>query len=332
MNPDNYIRFYECCRPVKGAVRAAIYDLQRSQIFFAPNPLIEIINDNTDKTIGTIFEENKFQIELLKKQLSYLYENEIIFYPSNPENFPVLNTDITKPNLLEFMYLTVDTLNENKLDFLNTIDETGANNLVLVSTKSIGKNKLESILEHLNQSKIKCINILSLYEEIDFEDTKDIILQDARIRRSVFYNCDKQADGLEHVTFTNKDFKSILNSGILSPNNLTINLEAYLESLNHNLFYNQKIFIQDNGDIVKYFDDPEVLGNIYTGSLVKVIKENKSLRQFWEISKDDIEQCSTCEFRYVCPDNRIPTKKNKTTFEYQTECAYNPKTNEWSQN
>lgn len=326
---NNFLRFYECCMPVKGWNRAAVYDLQRSQVFFVPNELVEIVEDNKEKKLETIYEENDFQLDLLKKQLSYLHQNELTFYIENPENFPEVSKEIIKPNLLEFIYLNIDSIDDKKRDFLKTIDVTGVNNLVLTSNGSVKKDTLKTLLDTLKISKVKCINILAEYSKDDFEEIKDLIREDARVRRSVFYNCNENIkEEFEHIFFTNRKLEKVLTGGILSPNNLTINLEAYLEGLHKNLYYNQKIFIEDNGDIVRFFNDTSVLGNIYEDDICKIIKENELLKEFWNISKDKIQQCKICEFRYVCPDNRIP-KKVKDTYVYESPCHYNPKTNQW---
>jgi SPASM domain peptide maturase of grasp-with-spasm system len=329
MNLNGYIRFYECCRPVKGIKRAAIYDLQRAQIVFAPNELIDFIYINEDKTVETILEENHFQVDLLKKQLLYLEENELVFFPTNPGNFPKIKEIIDKPNLLEFIYLNIDTINDQKLDFLDTIDQTGANNLVLISSKSIKKIGLEKVLSRLVTSKIKCINIIGKYHKNDFEEIKEILDFNSRIRRCVFFDCNDKIDDFEHIKFSKKVLKELFNNGIISNINFTINLESFLESKTFNLFYNQKIFIGDEGNILKYFDDKNTIGNVYKDDLIQIIKEDKSLKAFWETSKDQIEECKNCEFRYICPDNRIPLKTESKKIVHESGCIYNPETNQW---
>jgi len=330
MNSNGYIRFYECCKPVKGARRAAIYDLQRSQVFFAPNELIDFIELNKNKKVSSIINENKFQNDLLKKQLAYLQENELIFFPENPQNFPEIKEEVSKPNLLEFIYLNIDTINDKKLDFIDNIDKTEANNLVLISKKSINKEKLEKTLEHTIHSKIKCISIICKYDKKDFNEIKGILDDNSRIRRCVFFRCNDEISDFEHIKFSKKTLEELFNQGILSISNFTVNLEAYLESKKFNLFYYQKIFIADNGSILKYLEDSNCLGNIYEDNLLQIINQSASLKTFWETSKDQIEICNTCEYRYICPDNRIPVKKVKSKKSvHKSKCIYNPETNQW---
>lgn len=46
-------------------------------------------------------------------------------------------------------------------------------------------------------------------------------------------------------------------------------------------------------------------------------------------SKSRISVCSTCEFRGVCLDYRIPLKQIDDTFFYDNECSYNPYIAKW---
>lgn len=49
----------------------------------------------------------------------------------------------------------------------------------------------------------------------------------------------------------------------------------------------------------------------------------------WNITKDQIEVCKNCEFRYICPDNRIPLKRKENDYYHQTDCNYDPYKNKW---
>lgn len=39
--------------------------------------------------------------------------------------------------------------------------------------------------------------------------------------------------------------------------------------------------------------------------------------------------CKDCEFRYMCPDNRIPLKKDNNTYYHDNSCNYDPYSNIW---
>ena len=50
---------------------------------------------------------------------------------------------------------------------------------------------------------------------------------------------------------------------------------------------------------------------------------------FIQDSKDYINVCKDCEFRYSCTDSRIPMNINNEWF-YESECNYNPYISKWS--
>lgn len=77
---------------------------------------------------------------------------------------------------------------------------------------------------------------------------------------------------------------------------------------------------------------PESFGNIHNTSLENVIK-NPEFKKYWNITKDHIETCKDCEFRYICTDCRAFTDKTHNKDGLDTskplKCGYDPYTNKW---
>ena len=111
---------------------------------------------------------------------------------------------------------------------------------------------------------------------------------------------------------------------------MILNQKAYIEALSHNLFFNRKIHIDNQDNVKHYFNEKKIYGNIQRNHIKKVITSNK-FQELWNITKDQIDVCRDCEFRYICPDNRIPIKKNNF-YQHETACNYNPQTTIWKQN
>lgn len=82
-----------------------------------------------------------------------------------------------------------------------------------------------------------------------------------------------------------------------------------------------KIAIAPTGDV---FPCPPardiVLGNVKRQSLSDIIVSDH-LKQIWELTKDKIETCQDCEYRYACFDCR---GKAKNLTSKPTDCWYNP--------
>lgn len=107
-----------------------------------------------------------------------------------------------------------------------------------------------------------------------------------------------------------------------------INKESFMENHYYNSCWNGKVAITANGDIIPcIFARDDVAGNIKKDT-VEYIKEN--IIKKWKITKDDVEECKNCEFRYCCHDCR-PLAKGilGDIYAKYPRCCYNPYTGEW---
>lgn len=74
----------------------------------------------------------------------------------------------------------------------------------------------------------------------------------------------------------------------------------------------------------------EVCGDIKLQSLAEIL-ESSSLGRFWELSKDNIEVCRDCEYRYVCLDCRPLSKGGDGDLCTKVKnCLYNPYEGKWN--
>lgn len=70
-------------------------------------------------------------------------------------------------------------------------------------------------------------------------------------------------------------------------------------------------------------------GNISSVSLASVVN-HPTLVQLGSITKDQIEVCRDCEFRYVCTDCRAYTRESGNLYSKPAKCSYDPYTATWS--
>ncbi|HWR44491.1 radical SAM protein [Sporomusa sp.] len=95
------------------------------------------------------------------------------------------------------------------------------------------------------------------------------------------------------------------------------------------------ITIAYTGDAIPcIFARNHVCGSILTNSLIEILASEK-LNQFWHTTKDHVEKCKDCEYRYACPDCRCcPITQQgsdaKSWPACPTGCSYNPYTGEWA--
>lgn len=100
----------------------------------------------------------------------------------------------------------------------------------------------------------------------------------------------------------------------------------------HNYYYNScwngKIAITATGDVIPcIFARDEVVGNIRKNSFEEI---KEQMIEKWSITKDKVEGCKDCEFRYCCHDCRPIAKGiNGGSLSKYPRCCYNPYEGTW---
>lgn len=95
-----------------------------------------------------------------------------------------------------------------------------------------------------------------------------------------------------------------------------------------------KIAVTATGDIIPcIFARSQICGNILTESLADVLS-GQPLQKCWNTTKDHVEKCKDCEFRYACNDCRPLAQGSdpaKRWLACSAGCSYNPYTGKWEE-
>jgi radical SAM protein with 4Fe4S-binding SPASM domain len=97
--------------------------------------------------------------------------------------------------------------------------------------------------------------------------------------------------------------------------------------------WEETLFVAENGDVMPchYFRKIKIT-NIREKSIAKIIRD-RDLDLYWDLSRDNIEVCKDCEFRYLCFNCRpleILYKNNSNyLFSKNRYCNYNPYKGIW---
>jgi radical SAM protein with 4Fe4S-binding SPASM domain len=105
--------------------------------------------------------------------------------------------------------------------------------------------------------------------------------------------------------------------------------KTFYENHFYNSCWNGKIAITYDGDIIPcIFARNDIIGNIRNANSLQDIK--KLIVKKWSITKDDIEVCKDCEFRYCCHDCRPLADgiEGKSKAKYP-RCCYDPYNGRW---
>jgi SPASM domain peptide maturase of grasp-with-spasm system len=328
---NKYFKFYASCIPVKGAKRGIIYDFRRGSIYYIPNTILEILEEYSAKMVSDLFNYYESQIELLQKYLDFLLENELIFFTDDLIKFPDINKKFIKPFEVDIVLLEIDNFDPIKIDLFQSqkLSLIGCSELVIISHNN-SINSLSEILLMLDKSRIKTVTFFVDYKYFILETLNELSLKYLRLREIVIYNCPKKSvnRSTNNISFTSENIENILTNKVSKTDDFVLTIDAYLESQNHNLFYNRRIYIDNDNNIKHSIDGLNKYPITENQNLLDIIIKNE-FKKLWSINKNRIEVCKDCEFRYVCPDNRIPILKEKNLYYHLTSCNYNPYTNKW---
>lgn len=94
-----------------------------------------------------------------------------------------------------------------------------------------------------------------------------------------------------------------------------------------------KIAVTANGDVIPcIFARSQICGSVLTASLAEILN-GAPLKAIWHTTKDQVEKCQDCEYRYACNDCRPLAQSSdgqKRWLACSTGCAYDPYTGQWN--
>jgi hypothetical protein len=294
------------CQVVKGYLRNAIYDLTRQKYY-----LIQKFSDIN---------------QLDKDILDFLEKEEVILsIPQSLKNhFP----------FIDFTYHTNQIISSCQIKYFGSFDITKITNLncrdfsIIADNFSQQKEAINSILKTLSNEPVNSVQLHitdNIFSELDFEYLKDIILNYSFCVAYVYFDYSlKQKEQILNILFLEKKANDIRE-------NFYINIKSFTEAQNKNLFYNQFLFIDDEGTIKNSPYSSIDFGYIFDVNHLQLreIVSSKTFNYLWDISKNEIDICKDCEFRYMCCDDKLPITRNQNHWYHKQECNYNPYICKW---
>lgn len=203
---------------------------------------------------------------------------------------------------------------------------------------TVKEDRIRSIINFINENELYLTNIgivLPYEEKANYTQ----ILEINRILYLHIYNC-KSDDRVilseeKHIVFSSLPIFSHKNCGIINSNNFTLNKYLFFESLHHNSCLHKKIAIDSRGNIRNCPSMPQSFGHIKDTTLEEALA-HPDFKKYWNLTKDQIEVCKDCEFRYICTDCRAYTERTHTDADgldisKPLKCGYNPYTGEWQE-
>ena len=325
------------CPSVKGYRRSIIYDLYRKTYDYIPNSLHYLLESCQGKSLTSIKKEFD-DPGMIDEYLVFLLEKEYIFMTEREDlaSFPGLDRTWEYPALVSNAVISLNAKSE--IDFpalIIQLEELGCRHLCIISENPRGVEYYITLLKQLSGSNSLSVEIIAPFEDgFDIQTMKVIISTFARLRFFILISAPEEGEfhmgdplfgafvkikGSPHLNDDcRNNFRKYFN----------VNINLFSEAQAHNPFFNRKVFIDAQG----YICNNSLPGNRF-GHLdetpIKEIIEKPGFKRIWNISKDSIEVCRDCEYRYMCLDNRIPDELPEKEWRHRTECHYNPYIGLW---
>ncbi|SIQ82622.1 grasp-with-spasm system SPASM domain peptide maturase [Chryseobacterium sp. RU33C] len=341
-----YFNLFSNILITKGSTRILISDLQRNVSELYPLELYGIIEElkinSIDEVLSEYDDESK---EIFQQYMNLLLEKEYGFITENDwdKNFPPLSYEYHEPNPITNLFIELDNIKILKKIY-PSVENLGIRHLVIYSLKPLTVKEFIEIDKTFKTSVLSGIEIFSpFHQEVNLSFIQALQQNTVRIYRLIFFNCSKPPfkakDEYRFSLHFVKDDLKISACGKVELKYFNTNINKVIEAVNHNSCLYKKIGIDKKGNIKNCPLMNESFGNIYQQNLEEAIN-HPDFRKYWNLTKDQIEICKDCEFRYICTDCRAYTEnslKNKEGLNISKplKCGYNPYTglwDDWSEN
>ncbi len=325
-----YFIIFPCCIPVKGEKRATICDIQRNKIELIPLALFYIITKFLTKNIPISNIKEYFgnqQDKMIDSYLDFLQKKEVGFYSDTILKLPSINTSFETPNKIENAIIDID---ENSAFNIQYVAEQLSNMLCLALNlrlfKKITQDALYDYLSGFNKSTIRHLEIVLSYNDWTtveyFLQMKEIF---TRLHKITVYNAPK-TERYEHndisIVYCANEI-NIHNCGVVNYAYFVSNMQSFFKNIRYNSCLYKKIAISADGSIRNCPSMCKSYGNISNTDLQAVVNLTE-FKKYWYITKNHIDTCKKCEFRYVCQDCRVFTTNPSIPFSKPQKCTYNP--------
>ncbi len=322
------------CQIVKGHRRSAVYDLTRNEIKFIPNGLADILTEYNRKTIAEVFQD--FQAEdheLLQSYFDFLQTHEYIILcdPDELDFFPSVPNTWKYPAKISNAILFFSS--NSSYDFLQSIQELellGCKHIEIRIYEPTDLALLKTTLEQLEFSPLKSIALILQYSpDCNIDSILELIRSCPRVISALIFAAPfEQEYPRKKIKFVQAKLTEIPDHKNLKCFN--VNMQLFYEAQSFNAYYNRKVCIDQHGAIKNTPESQEIFGRIGEDPLSEVI-EKSDFQKLWTISKDKIDICKACEFRYMCVDpSPVKAKEDGTGYSVGT-CNYDPFTASWAE-
>jgi SPASM domain peptide maturase of grasp-with-spasm system len=337
MSARKVFRLFACCVPVRGARRSTICDLQRERYELIPNGMYDLLSRYTDHTLEEIRADFPAAAHpTLDEYFDFLVKQEFGFWCEDPEAFPPMDLSWERPETVTNAIVDVDERSRHDWpSLLAQLDRLGCHALQLRYFRPVSVDELDAVLGAMARGRLRAVELMLPFDPAWEERTlEDLCLRHQRVLGIVVHSAPEtkveRVSGLETVVFFRAEtIDSHAHCGVVGPEWFMASMEGFTEARSFNSCLNRKLSVDAAGEIRNCPSLRRSFGNAATTPLADAVAD-PAFRELWGITKDQVETCRDCEFRYVCTDCRAFVKNPGDRLSKPAKCGYDPYTARWN--
>lgn len=336
-NTPIYFIFWANCILVDGYHQSIVFDIFRNRQVKVSKLFSKTYREHYAKSINELKEiNNDNKLSGYLKIIQFFVKNDFGIYTDSPSSLPSLSTEydtaFDATNVI--LHVNSDSGSNNLLRTIKSITTCQIQALEIIDNGHMSPQLMEDISKLTLYSTIEYIHIYTFYKNNYDPNTFDFLYDNLRFRKihilSSPYNRKVKSKTKTRCDIsyfrTRIDF---FDCGNINVNMFVPNQPFFIEAHSCNTCLNRKVSIDIDGNIGNCPLMPHTFGNIKDVSLREVVSRPE-FQRLWHITKDQIDVCKDCEYRYICTDCRHFIKDKKNIYSQPSKCGYNPYIAKWS--
>ncbi len=330
-----YFYLYSNCILTKGYRNSSIIDLQRKEVYIIDGNYSKILENNGAHIDYFVKNVGAADLRGIRELWFFLKKNDLAFRSNSPVDIKELSSDYHLPFAFSNSIIDYDNLTLFSTS-VSALSRIKCSYLQIRFFTKIQPKELKEILRILHYEGLNILSVELVFSHF-YKNFETILKKQEKIVSVFYFNAFEDSTKiLNNIYFGSfrKHFVSEKSCGNVSVDNFNIHLKSYTESINCNSCLSHKISIDRKGNIKNCPSMSDVFGNI-THTTLEEASSHDDFEKYWSVTKDHIEVCKDCEFRYICTDCRAYTERTHTVegldFSKPLKCGYSPYTGEWEQ-
>ena len=327
---------FACCVPVRGARRSTLCDLQRGRYHLIPNGLYEILTSQRGATVREVKRSYGGRSDdVIDEYYEFLHENELGFWTDAPAAFPDIDPAWDRPSAVTNAIIDVD--GSYRHDFADLVGQLEAIGCAALQVRVFGgpvERVVREVLESVRTSRLRSLELVVPYVRALEGAWDELCLANQRLAQVVVHSAPaaerRRVDGLgTSIVATPQRIDDETHCGQVAPGYFVVNVEMFFESMAANSCLSGKVAVDKGGHIRKCPSMPTTYGHVSEVGLADAVG-SAAFAAARFATKDEVEVCRDCEFRYVCTDCRAYTAGSPGDRSKPAKCRYDPYTAEWA--